>query len=256
MIPISEVGNAKVVANFNQLIQSCTSHGAAYAPSFEEIKLPHLNALLLSAEAALTAINIAKPANDQAITARELAFAALNPLITRAINTLAASGVPNKTVQQARTIVRKLTGKRADNTISINTVPLSEQETNTDEIETTEKKRISVSQMSYDSRIANFARLIEFLAAIPAYNPTEQTLSIAGLRNFYLSLENKNQAVLNTAIPLSNARIQRNKILYQELTGVVAIAIFVKKYIKGLFGANSQEYKQIAKLRFSPKKIG
>lgn len=254
MAPISEVGNAKVVANFNHLIQCCVAHGAVYAPSFDGIKLPHLNALLQSAEAALSAINIAKPANDQAITAREMEFSLLNSLLTRAINTLAASGVPPKTVQQARTIVRKLTGKRADNTITTNTVTPSEEETNTEEMETTAKKRISVSQMSYDSRIANFARFIEFLAAIPAYNPTEFPLSIAGLKAFHLNLENKNQAVLNTGIPLSNARIQRNKILYQETTGVVDTANNVKKYLKGLFGANSSEYKQVSKLQFKNAK--
>lgn len=247
MASISEVGHAKVVANFNQLIQFCAAHGNTYAPSFDSIKLQNLNNLLQNAEATLLAINIAKPANDHAITARDAEFTALNPLITRIINTLAASGVPNKTVQQARTLVRKLTGKRADNTLTTTTIPESENAI-------TNKKKISVSQMSYDNRVQNFSKLIEFLGAIPSYNPTEFNLSIAGLKAFHQNLENKNQLVLSTAIPLSNARIQRNKVLYETDKGVVDIANNVKKYIKGLFGASSAEYKQISKLRFIGKK--
>lgn len=254
MASISEVGHAKVVANFNQLIQFCAAHGNTYAPSFDSIKPQNLSNLLQNAEATLLAINIAKPANDHAITARDAEFTALNPLITRIINTLAASGVPNKTVQQARTLVRKLTGKRADNTLTTTVIVESEDGTTTEEKDLTAKKKISVSQMSYDNRVQNFSKLVEFLGAIPAYNPTEFNLSIAGLKAFHQNLENKNQAVLSTAIPLSNARIQRNKILYETDKGVVDIANNVKKYIKGLFGANSAEYKQISKLRFVGKK--
>ena len=58
------------------------------------------------------------------------------------------------------------------------------------------------------------------------------------------------RSVLAATVPLSNARIARNEVLYKEKTGLVDTAFDVKVYIKSLFGASSPQYKQISKLAF------
>ena len=84
--------------------------------------------------------------------------------------------------------------------------------------------------------------------------PNETNLKITGLTTYHDLLQTKNNEVLNTLVPLSNARINRNRILYKETTGLTSVALDTKKYIKALFGATSSEYKQISKLSFRASK--
>lgn len=238
---ISETGIAKNIANFARIISAVTAHGAVYAPSYAKIKLPALTALYNSAQAAVDAATIAKIANDHAITTRSLAFKNLNPTATKAVNMLAASGVPDQTVAQARTIVRKLMGQRADNTAPA-TLP-----------DGTVAKRSSVSQMSYDNRVENFSKFIEFLTLVPEYAPNEANLSIVGLKAMHDAAQAANNAVVSTNLQFSTTRGQRDILLYQDTDGLTTVALDVKKYIKAIFGVASNEYKQISSLRFSTK---
>jgi hypothetical protein len=239
---VSETGIAKNITNFARIISAANAHGTAYAPSYAKIKLPAITALHANAQAAVDATTTAQAANNHAITARDLAFKNLNPTVTKAINLLAASGVPAQTVAQARTIVRKLTGQRADN---------STPATNADG---TTAKRISVSQMSYDNRVENFSKFIEFLSLVPEYAPNEANLSISGLKALHDTAEAANIAVLTTNLQFSNARSQRDTIMYQDADGLVVIAQDVKNYIKAIFGVNSIEFKQLSALSFTSKR--
>ena len=105
--------------------------------------------------------------------------------------------------------------------------------------------------MSYDSRLDNFDKLIKLLSSVPAYAPNEADLKIAALTALYTDLKAKNLAVLNAEIPLNNARISRNDILYKENIGLVDVASDVKTYIKSVFGATSPQYKAVSTLKFT-----
>jgi hypothetical protein len=69
-----------------------------------------------------------------------------------------------------------------------------------------------------------------------------------------LTLATQNTAVIDATTALSNARIARNHTLYDEKTGLYDIAQEVKKYVKSVFGATSEEYKQIRKIKFTDYK--
>ena len=109
--------------------------------------------------------------------------------------------------------------------------------------------------MSYDSRLDNFFKLIQLLASVPEYNPNEKELKLEHLNTLLEELKAKNTAVVETTIPLSNARISRNDILYKNDTGLYDVAMDVKTYIKSVFGATSPQYKQISKLDFKKVKV-
>jgi hypothetical protein len=111
---------------------------------------------------------------------------------------------------------------------------------------------ISSSQMSYDSRLDNFDKLIKLLTSIPLYAPNEAELKVTGLTTTYTDLKTRNTAVVTAAAALSNARISRNDILYKPLTGLVDTAVDTKTYIKSVFGADSPQYRQVTKLEFKP----
>ena len=92
------------------------------------------------------------------------------------------------------------------------------------------------------------------LESTPPYAPNEEDLKVASLKALYTSLKTTNTEVLTTSIQLSNARINRNEILYKPITGLVDIASDTKTYLKSVFGATSPQYKQISKLKFTTKK--
>jgi len=110
----SETGHAKNVANFETLNSFCTGYGASYNPNNNSIKVTSLNTLLLNSQNSLKSVNNAFTASSNTIAAREIAFAPLSKLVTRVVNALAASGVPKQITDNARTIARKLQGKRAN----------------------------------------------------------------------------------------------------------------------------------------------
>ena len=243
MTNTSETGHAKNVTNLESLITSIVALETSYNPSRDSIKLPALQALLTASTESLNAVNIAQAAYSNAVAARKVAFEPFSKLITRVMNSLKASGASTQVVQSARTIVRKLQGRRAS-------AKITEEEKKALEAEGKEVNQISASQMSFDNRIENFDRLIMLLSSIPLYNPNEAELKVETLKALHNQLKEKNSEVILPIVQLSNSRIARNKILYKENTGIVDIAVDSKTYIKSVFGATSPQYKQVSRLYF------
>ena len=243
MTNTSEIGHAKNVTNLESLITSIIALETSYNPSRDSIKLTSLQTLLTASTESLNAVNIAQAAYSNAVAARKVAFEPFSKLITRVMNSLKASGASTQVVQSARTIVRKLQGRRAS-------AKITEEEKKALEAEGKEVNQISASQMSFDNRIENFDRLIMLLSSIPLYNPNEAELKVETLKALHNQLKEKNTEVILPIVQLSNSRIARNKILYSENTGLVDVALDSKTYIKSIFGATSPQYKQISKLRF------
>lgn len=239
MPPTTETGFASTVANFEQLIQICTSYGNAYNPSKNSIKIDALIAKHTEAKNAISQLNNLIPANIIAINNRIETFSPLNKLVTRILNSAASSEININFIKDIKTITRKLQGKRAKPIKQ--TIPIENEEP---------PQTHSVSQMSFDNRIKNFQQLIELLASEPAYSPNEPELTVASLTTLLNNMKTTNQAVLETDLPVKNARINRNNILYNPQTGLITVANDVKKYIKSLFGAASPQFKYVSKLIF------
>lgn len=243
MASTSETGHAKNVANFDDLISFALGYGATFNPSKASLKVTALQTLSTSAKAAINAVNAALPAYSNAVAARETGFEPLSKLITRVMNALKATDTTEQVDESARTLVRKIQGSRA-------TAKKTDEEKKALVAEGKETKEISSSQMSYDSRLDNFDKLIKLLTSVTLYAPNEADLKVTALTTVYNDLKAKNAAVVTATTPLSNARISRNDILYKANTGLVDIALDTKTYIKSLYGATSPQYKQISKLEF------
>jgi hypothetical protein len=244
MTSISETGHAKNVANFGQLSFICTSFGPAYNPSNSMLQLPAMENALTESKNCISAIHAAQGVWSQALSTRNTAFMPFSKLVTRINNAVKASGVSKQTQEQVRTIVRKLQGRRA-------TPRLTEEEKQAAIAAGQAVAEASSSQMSFDSRLDNFDKLIKLLASIPEYAPNESDLAIDALTALYADLYAKNTAVIEAESPLSGLRITRNNLLYGEATGIVDVAVAAKGYIKSVFGASSPQYKQVSSLRFT-----
>lgn len=240
-MPTIETGHVKNVANFQDLIAFCTAN-PAYNPATPALTLPSLSLMHTAAKAALTNLTTAQTQLNNAINIRLTAFGGLKKLTTRIINALSACGASAETVKDAKTINRKIQGKRA---IQKDTPPATNEGT-----PPPAGKTISAAQLSHDQLIEHFSRLITLLTATPAYTPNETDISLTGLLAKLNELKAANTAVINAAAACSNSRIARTEQLYHPLTGLVATAGNVKKYIKSAFGAASPQYKQVSPLLF------
>jgi hypothetical protein len=243
MASTNETGHAINVANFEDLIGFCSGYGAAYNPSKASIKIPALQALLTNGQGVLAAIKTTKTDLDNATNAREIAFKPLKKLCTKVINALAATDAASQTNDDASTANFKIQGRRAGAKAVAKPAKDGQkaEESNTN----------SVSQQSFDGQVENFAKLIQTLTSEPLYTPNEPELQVQSLNAVLDDLKIRNSAVILATTNASNARINRDKVLYADLTGLYNIAQAVKQYVKSVFDASSPQFKQVSGIKFT-----
>jgi hypothetical protein len=247
MSSTSETGNAKNVANFEDLLSFCTGYGAAYNPVKASIKLPALVILRTTAQGALVLVTGSSTGFINATNARVIVFDPIKSVSTKIVNALSATDATDELIEDAKSINRKIQGTRKGGTPPT-PPPLPEGTPPPDD------DQISVSQQSYDSLIENFEKLIDLVSSEPTYAPNEVELQVVTLTALAVNLRAKNTDVVTATTVLSNARIARNKTLYLPKTGLVDVAGDVKKYVKSVFGATSPEFKQVSKIKFTRSK--
>ena len=238
MASTSEVGHAKNVANFQDLIEFVTGYGTTYNPSKNALKLPQLIALKASADATLADVITINTNYNNKVNERISAFSGLKSLSTRLVNALQTTDATIETIGNAKTFNRKMQGKKA-----------SSSQTPTDP-NTPAPNTISTSQQSYDQLIQHLAGLTSVLEAETSYTPNETDLQVATLQTKIADLTAKNTAVATAYASISNSRIARNETLYSSSTGLVETANEVKKYIKSVFGASSPQFAQVKGIQF------
>lgn len=238
-----ETGHAKNVSTFEDLISFCTGFGAAYNPSKGNLKLAALSPKLAEAKAALQTVKASKTAYDNATNLRERAIAPLKPLVSRIISALAATDAIPQTVDDARTIINKIQGRRAKKVV----VPSEEEIAQGAE----SVRKVSAAQGSFDNLVDHFAQLIEILSAEPNYLPNESELQVATLNTMIADMRAKNSAVVNAWTAVSNARLNRNKVMYATATGMVDVALAVKIYVRSVYGTKTTQFKQVSSLKFT-----
>ncbi|MGQ1948107.1 hypothetical protein ACT3CD_13510 [Geofilum sp. OHC36d9] len=243
MASTSETGHSKNVANFQKLTTYVTGLGTEYNPSKENIQLPSLNELLAAANEAINNVNAAESTYKHAVSTRYAAFKPMKKLITRVNSALKASGASQQVIDSAMTLVRKLQGRRS-------TPKMTEEEKMAAQEKGLDVNEISVSQMSYDSRLDNFDKLIKLLETTPQYAPNETELTTDSLSALYNNLYTNNTLVIDATVALSNARINRDTTLYAPDSGLVDISLDVKMYVKSVFGSTAPQYKAISRLNF------
>jgi hypothetical protein len=253
MSNFSEVGHAKNVANFEDLISYCTGYGITYNPVLNAIKIANMTTLKNNANTAIANVSANFTTFKNATNSREIVFLPMKKLATRIMGALKALGVTEQTIKDALTINHKLQGKRAKPIVVVeNNNQNKIVDPNEPPVEI--PKNISVSQQSYDSQIEFFGKLIDLLTATPVYNPNEVDLKLPALNTMLTNMKTTNTAVITATTNFSNARIARTKLLYTPVTGLIDVAGECKAYVKSVFGATSLEYKQVSKIPFKKQK--
>ena len=206
MASTSEVGHAKNVANFQDLIEFVIGYGATYNPSKNSLKLPQLIALRETAQTKLNDVIAKNTIYNNKVNERMVAFSNLKSFSTRLVNALQTTDATNETINNAKTFNRKMQGKKA-----------STAQTPTDP-NTPAPTTISTSQQSYDQLIQHLAGLKSVLETEPSYTPNEVELQIATIDSKIADLSAKNTAVATAYTNISNSRISRMKRFTQAKT--------------------------------------
>ena len=240
MSSTSEVGHAKNVANLQKLTEQVSVY-TLYNPPVASLSVPNLQTLYTTAVAKLSEVEEKRNANKNAIALRQTAFENLKPTATRIINLLDILGLPEGTLNQAKTLNRTIQGT---NKKPKTTPPPPEGA----------GAGASTSRQSYTQQAENFGILLQLLATIPAYTPNEEDLMLENLTTYHRSLVSTTQPVDQTEAELKVKLIERNQILYTEGTGLYDIAQNVKKYVKSIYGGTSPEYANVSSIKFTEPK--
>lgn len=271
MSSTAETGHAKNVALFEEMLGYCIGYNKAYQPSKESLQIGKMQQLLEDAQASLRMVTEQLTAYRNAKNARIEAFKDIKTRISRVVNGLAAIDVDDKTLEDARAILRKIRGIRVSKKEDVisNKEPVLHQAT-TDVLEPvsdakqeiTDTKQAEASnnkttryhssaQTSRDQQIEHVARLLALLQTVENYQPNEEDLKLSALQQYLDTLRSTNSAVLINEVKWSNARICRNALLYEDKASIYHVAKGVKLYVKSAFGLNSPWFKQISGLKFT-----
>ena len=236
----SETGHAKNVANLQKLTEQIKVY-SLYNPPVDNLKIVNLQTLYADASTKLIEVEDKRHANKNAITLRQSAYENLKSTCTRIVNQLDILGLPQGTLDQAKSLNRVIQGGQKKST-----TPLEEGKE--------APKTVSTSRQSYTQQAENFGILLQLLSTIPSYTPNEDDLKLSNLTTFQTSLVSSTQVVDQTEAELNNKLIERDQLLYADGTGLYTIAQNVKKYVKSLYGATSPEYTNVSAIKFTTPK--
>lgn len=230
------------LTNLGKLIIKYTEMDKDYSPGKEAYKLQSLITLQTNATAAHKAVGDKKQAYKLKVAERALAYKPLDKLTTRCLNIFFSSDALGQVKDGAKALADKIRGK------DTSTPPPATGGT-------PEENKHSTLQQSFGMIAENFGLFIGMLRAEPTYLPGKEDIQVAALDTLLATMLEKSTAVETAFVVWKTALSNRNKIFFEENTGLVDIALGTKKYILGDFGSDSAEYKAIKGIRFIRKQI-
>ena len=231
----SETGHNKNVANFATTIQVLQEMGNLYNPTNPNLILPNLYPIQSALGTTITFLNNKKPLYKNAVADREILIAQLPSRLTMSLNFAKSINISQTDKENLASQVKKMRGDKKAKVVNPDIAA---------------GDSISTSQMSYDSRIANFDTYISQLSSLAEYIPNETVIQIADLQNYHTKLTNSSTLVNSAGNELITGRKNRNDILYNNPINVIQLIREIKAYLKSLGAAAEPYYKAIVKLQF------
>ena len=237
---MTHVRNAEA---FSRLVDFCTGYGGAYNPGRPNLQINALMDTKSKAADSLTKVIAAKTEYDNQVNYRKQRFDQLSALAARVMRILEASGASREKRADARAYVHRITGSMPKATPVVGA--------GTEVASGAIKKTPTQRQMSYASRADAFANLLSTVSTEPLYITNEESLGFAGLKNELDALKAANAQVSLAQVAWSNARIDRNGVLYGQNQSMYRTDLAVKKYIRAIYGPSSEQYAQVKTVVFA-----
>jgi hypothetical protein len=205
------------------------------------LKIAALKAQAGDVQSGINMVDSLLPVSVAAESDRAKIFTLLPPLATRVQAAAIVLGLPDAIIVHVKEVVRKIRGQR---TRAIK--PDENGDTG---------RHVSVSQVSFNEQMEHLNQLISLVSSQAAYAPAEEELTVTALNELLSSMRAANDLAIKTAVPLANARAERNQLLYTPKTGMMATALAVKEYVKAVFGTKSPQYDAVKHIKFTNKKL-
>ncbi len=231
----------KTMQALNELIGYCTGYEGKYNPGRQNLRIENLQVQLEEVRQVLEKVKETKVHFENEVNARKQGFDQLSALASSVMRILEASGASEEKLADARILIREIDGRK------LPVKPILKKEDAAAIEPTVNRSRF---QLAYVSKADWFAKLVQTVAMEPLYLPNEATLSIEALNKKVEELHRLNQRVTEARVPWSNARVQRDELVFGKGESVVMIARAVKKYLRGIFGFNSPQYAQVKGIKF------
>ncbi len=244
----SENSMANALVNFETLKDAVTALGPRYNPPTTRLALPTLGLLHSATEEATEAAEIAKGEYDNAVIARQAAFAPLKPLASSVISALKVAQAPKGVIEDAEAIRRRMNGRRASGSVA----PAA-KESDDPELPGAPKS-VSNAQTGFVNQVKHLADLARLLKRESSYAPNEPELQVAGIEEYIGRLRAANKLVSELWVVQSNAINKRDALFHAEKNGLLATAAAVKEYVKSVFKPKSAEFKQVQAINFPSRR--
>lgn len=235
--------HVKKVESFARLLGFCSGYGRTYNPGRQALQVDALVLQLNKVQSAMENVKIAKAEYDNEVNQRKQAFDKLPRLLSGIMLTLEASGAKPEKLEDARSFVHQITGSSRKNRKPI-------------PAEKPEKPAIQRShlQLAYVSKADTFSKLVKTVLSEPLYQPHEKTFSAAGLESKVAELNQLNRQTADARGKWRKVLVERNRIMYAADGSLTESARAVKKYVRAIYGHDSQEYALVKVLDFKKPK--
>ncbi|WP_320052395.1 hypothetical protein [uncultured Acetobacteroides sp.] len=249
----SNTGHANNLANFKKIVGVTGELGAKYNPAQEMLKSLNLTKYGALGQKTLDDQQSAEAACSDAINVRFALFNDLDSFFPRVVSIYSISGVDAKALESIKAIARKMrpksTSKKENKNLEATTALTTADAASAVTPETKPKAR-TASQLGYEDKASNFAQIASFVEANPKYAANEPELTKEGVRKYSDSLIAANDRCAAAEGALESARIERDRVFYTNPDSLYTIFHDIKRYVKGVFGSSSVEYKRISGIEF------
>jgi hypothetical protein len=235
--------HVKNIEAFSRLVGFCSGYGGTFNPGRQSLQIDALVNKVIETQSAMEHVKVAKAEYDNQVNLRKQTFDQLPRLVSSILRTLEASGAKPEKLDDARSFVHQLIGSSPKNRS-----PLPSDQAN----QTLEKtNQRSALQLAYVSKADAFSRLVKAVNTEPLYAAYESTLSKDGLNAKVQELNHLNRQVADARALWSKARIERNSVLYSSEVSMIKTAQATKKYVRAIFGHDSEQYALVKALDFT-----
>jgi hypothetical protein len=248
--PRNYMTHVKNAESYSRLVDSCTGFGGNYNPGRPTLRIEALIAQRQEVNSTIANTIRAKSLYDNQVNQRKQVFDQLPKLVSSVLRTLEASGASREKLNDARSFAHQITGFKPKSRAPITAAAATPQPT-----DAPTGKRHSTLQLAYVSKADAFAKLVNAVSTEPLYLTNEPAFSISGLTDKLNELTALNQQVSQARVTWSTVRMDRNDKMYNQSLSMYNTGLAVKKYVRAIFGPNSEQYAQIKNLSFTKPKI-
>ncbi len=238
--------HVKNAASYSRIVDTCTGFGGKYNPGRPTLRIEALIAQRQQVNSTIANTISAKTLYDNQVNQRKQAFGQLPKLVASILRTLEASGASPEKLNDARAFAHQILGIKSKSRAPISAAAAIAQPT-----EAPKGKSHSTLQLAFTSKADAFAKLVNAIVTEPLYLANEPELSKSGLNDRLNELIALNQQVSEARVAWSNVRIDRNQTMYGQSMSMYDTGRAVKKYVRAIFGPNSEQYAQIKNLVFT-----